>query len=49
MTKDTRQRFTFRLPEELFVKIRDTAKKQGVSINALILQILWNYINKKGA
>ena len=28
---------------------RYSKKKQGVSINALILQVLWNYINKKGA
>lgn len=41
MTKDERVRFTFRLPKELFEDLKSEAKKQGFSVNALILQILW--------
>ena len=43
MTKDERVRFTFRLPKELFDNLKNEAKKQGTSVNALILQILWDW------
>lgn len=45
MTKDARERFTLRVPESLFAEIKIKAKKQGVSVNALILQILWDWVN----
>jgi len=48
MTKeDTRIRFTFRLPFELFEKLNNEANNQGLSKNALLLQILWQWIDKK--
>lgn len=45
MTKDT-VRFTFRLPERLLKQLKQEANKIGVSTNALILQILWDYVKK---
>lgn len=47
MTKDTRKRFTFRLPDGLFEKLQNEAGMQGLSLNALILQILWEWIDGK--
>lgn len=44
MLKDTRERFTLRLPTNLFVKLRDKATENGTSINALILQILREWV-----
>lgn len=45
-------RFTFRLPVELLNLIKAEADKKGVSVNAQILHILWEYLekqeNKKG-
>lgn len=46
MTKDVRKRFTFRLPDSLFDNLKKEADKQGLSLNALILQILWNWIKE---
>ena len=40
MKKDTRERFTLRLPENLLEKIRKQAEVSGVSTNAMILEIL---------
>ena len=40
MKKDTRERFTLRLPENLLEKIRKQAEASGVSTNAMILEIL---------
>lgn len=45
MTKDIK-RFTFRLPDALFDAIGRKAKELGVSRNALILQILWDWANR---
>lgn len=47
MIKDDRARFTFRLPSDLFEKVKQIACNQGVSKNALILQILWEWIEKQ--
>ncbi len=47
MTKDTRKRFTFRLPNSLFMDLSEEAKKQGLSLNAMILQILWEWVKKR--
>ncbi len=46
MTKDTRERFTFRLPEKLLNSLKNEAFKKGVSLNALILQVLWEWAEK---
>lgn len=48
MTNDTRERFTFRIPAELLKRLKCEAEKKGVSINALILQILWEWVERKG-
>nr|DAJ90250.1 MAG TPA: repressor [Bacteriophage sp.] len=42
MTKDV-ERFTFRIPKKLLDIIRNNASEKGVSVNALILQILWDW------
>lgn len=44
MTKDARKRFTFRLPDKLYDKIKAEADEQGFSINALMLHILQEWI-----
>lgn len=44
MINDTRKRFTFRLPDGLFEKLKNKADKQGLSLNAMILQILWDWM-----
>lgn len=44
MKKDVRTRFTFRLPEELYETLKDKAAAKGVSVNAIILQILWKWL-----
>lgn len=41
---DERTRFTLRLPTELLRLIGISANKVGVPINALILQILWDWV-----
>lgn len=44
MNNDERMRFTLRIPEKLFRMIQKKANAAGVSTNALILQILWQYV-----
>ena len=44
MINDARIRYTFRMPETLYATIDAKAEKLGVSINAMILQILWNWL-----
>lgn len=46
MTKDL-QRFTFRLPKALLDNVKEEAKIIGISANALILQILWEWANNE--
>ena len=49
MTKDERARFTFRIPIKLMQLLREESEEKGISINSLILQILWDGIkDKKG-
>ena len=48
MHKDARERFTLRLPTTLFTYLQDNANDMGTSINALILQVLWEWTEKKG-
>lgn len=47
MTKDNRARFTFRMPEPMFNALRARAEELGVSMNALILQILWDWVKEQ--
>lgn len=47
MKKDNRERFTLRLPTILFTKLQSNGKELGVSTNALISQILWNWMEHK--
>lgn len=47
MTNDI-NRFTLRLPRQLFEKVKAEADQIGVSCNALILQILWDWVKKEG-
>ena len=47
MTNDDRCRFTLRTPRELFVHIEKDAEKFGISLNALILQILWDWVKRQ--
>lgn len=42
MTEE-RKRYTFRLPNELYGELEEQATKQGISVNALILKILWEW------
>jgi hypothetical protein len=44
MTNDNRIRFTFRIPGALMDALRESAKDHGVSLNALILQVLWEWV-----
>ncbi len=47
MTKDTRMRFTFRIPKERYNLLREIAERQGISLNALINKILEDYVREK--
>ena len=47
MKKDARERFTLRLPSVLFSELQSNGEELGVSTNALILQILWNWMEQK--
>lgn len=42
-----RPTFTFRLPEPLKVELKKTAEKQGVTMNAMLLNILWEWVARK--
>lgn len=43
MSNDERIRFTLRLPTQLFEELGKEATRLGVSLNSLILQILWSW------
>ncbi|MBU5627746.1 hypothetical protein KQI82_12580 [Oscillibacter sp. MSJ-2] len=42
MTNET-ERFTLRITKELKHQLETTRKRMGVSLNALVLQILWDW------
>ena len=46
MTKDDRVRFTLRIPEKTYDAIKTQAKNGGMSVNALILNILREWVKK---
>ena len=50
MTKNDCVRFTIRLPVKLRRALEDEANEMGVSVNARILNILWDWVkaNKEG-
>lgn len=33
---------TIRLPEKLYEKLKQEAKKRGMSLNAYLISVLWN-------
>ncbi len=45
MTNDV-EKFTLRIPKELKVKLENQKKQMGVSLNSLVLQILWDWKKK---
>lgn len=47
MTNDVKTRFTFRMPKQLYSKLDERANELGVSKNALILQVLWSYLEEQ--
>lgn len=36
---------TLRLPEKLYKKIKEIAKERGVTCNALIVSVLWEFLD----
>ena len=46
MTKET-ERFTLRLTEELKGQLDEIRKRMGISLNALVVQILWDWTEKQ--
>jgi predicted HicB family RNase H-like nuclease len=44
---DKMKRFTFRVPSDLHLIIKEQAINKGVSVNAFILQILWDWLRNK--
>lgn len=47
MKLNFRKRFTFRMPEQLYSKFDERASELGVSKNALILEVLWSYLEEQ--
>ena len=43
MTTADRARMTIRIPDELHKTIQNAAGKKGVSLNALLVEILWKF------
>ena len=37
---------TLRIPEELYEKVKELAKNRGITCNALILGVLWEYVKR---
>ncbi len=46
MTKEA-ERFTLRLTGELKEQLDGSRKRMGVSLNALVVQILWEWVNER--
>lgn len=44
---DARERFTLRIPSALMLELKQTSANTGVSVNALILQILWDWLKRQ--
>ncbi len=41
-------RFLVNVPTELHALLRETAEKQGQTLNGLIRQILWDWVERQG-
>ncbi len=39
---------TVRLPQELYIKLKQLAKIKGLTLNAIIINVLWEFIEKAG-
>ncbi len=39
---------TVRLPQELYIKLKQLAKIKGLTLNAIIINALWEFIEKAG-
>lgn len=37
---------TVRMPEELYRQLKEESRTRGISVNSLILAILWNTIHR---
>lgn len=48
MTKET-ERFTLRLTSELKKQLDENRKHMGISLNALVVQILWDWVKHQKA
>lgn len=35
---------TIRMPEELYQKLKELAKSRGITLNALVLGVLWEMV-----
>lgn len=46
MTREV-ERFTLRLTEELKEQLDKSRKRMGISLNALVVQILWNWAERQ--
>lgn len=46
MTKET-ERFTLRLTGELKGQLDENRKRMGISLNALVVQILWDWAERQ--
>lgn len=43
---DNKVRFTFRLPKHLLIRLKEISNEKGVSVNTLVLQSLWAWMEK---
>lgn len=46
MTKEA-ERFTLRLTKELKAKLEESRHHMGISLNALVVQILWDWAERQ--
>ena len=46
MTNDT-ARFTLRLPSELKERLTERSEKMGISLNSLVIQLLWQWLDER--
>ncbi len=46
MTNDT-TRFTLRLPSELKERLMERSEKMGISLNSLVIQMLWQWLEER--
>lgn len=37
---------TLRMPDGLYEKVKELAKRRGITCNALILSVLWEYVKR---